>query len=121
VVGQTFTITASEAASLAVGDYIVAGAAPHSLAVVYQVGVPYVSGISVVRVKGPVDEVNSVTGRLTIGSLAVDYTSQLSAKPGLAPAAGDVVDVAGIQPLSGGALIVGSSANALTLASSDRR
>jgi hypothetical protein len=117
VAGQVFGVPSGEAESFSVGDYLVAGAAPGAMAVVYHAGVPYVAGLSAVRVKASVGTVDPTTGRLTVGALTVDYTAQLSLDPALAPAAGDVVEVSGIQPVGAGALIVSSSGGGLTVAS----
>jgi hypothetical protein len=122
VAGQVFTILAGEAASLSIGDYVVAGANNGALAVVYHTGMPYAAGLSSVRVKAPVAAVDLRAGTLTVGALTVDYAAQLSVNPTLAPSVGDVVEVTGIQPLARGALIVGSSHGGLSVASAaDRR
>jgi hypothetical protein len=117
VAGQVFGVLAGDAASFSVGDYVVAGTNAGALAVVYHAGVPYVAGASSVRVKAPVVAVNLATGTLTVGGLTVNYAAQLSSNPALAPSVGDVVEVTGVQPLAGGALIVGSSSGGLTMSS----
>jgi hypothetical protein len=78
--------------------------------------VPYVAGLSAVRVKATVASVDPSRGMLTAGGLTVDYTAHLSLDPGVAPAVGDVVEISGIQPIAGGMLIVGSSGGGLRVA-----
>jgi hypothetical protein len=77
--------------------------------------VPYVAGVSKVRVKARVGSTDPVSGTLTIGGLVVDYTNQLSLNPTLAPVAGDVVEVAGVQPLANGTVFVGATAGGLVV------
>jgi hypothetical protein len=117
VAGQSFNVASTEASALAIGDYVVAGAAqPSAPGVVYHVGAPYSPGISTVRVKAPVESVDLLQGRLTAGALVVDYTPHLSVDPSLAPSAGDTVEVTGTQPAHGGVLVVSSSGDGISLA-----
>jgi hypothetical protein len=116
VAGQTFPVEADQLSVLAAGDYVVAGIAESGAnAVVYHVGLPYVPGVSAIRVRGPVGSIDPTTGNLVIGSLSVDYTPQLSAEPGFLPDAGDVVEVVGVRPSSDATLIVGSSGRGISV------
>jgi hypothetical protein len=121
VAGQAFGVPSTEASVLSVGDYVVAGAAEGAMAVVYHAGVPYIAGLSTVRVKATVNAADPTTGTLSVGGLTVDYTSQLSLDPALAPLAGDVIEVVGLQAITGGTLTVGSSSGGLTVASPGRQ
>jgi hypothetical protein len=108
VAGQEFDVPPTEALSFSLGDYVVAGAASGAMAVIYHAGVPYIPGVSTVRVKASINTVDSTTGRLTVGGLTVDYTSQLSLNPTLAPAPGTAIEVFGTQPVARGTLLIGS-------------
>jgi hypothetical protein len=117
VAGQVFKVSAADTPSFRQGDYVVAGATePGAEAVVYHVGIPYVPGISTVRVKAAVAGADVVKGTVTAGALTVDYTPHLSFDPTLAPSIGDTVQAAGTQPLLGGALVVRPSGDGISLA-----
>src|SRR6185436_18299928 len=103
--------------ALGVGDYVVAGTTVlGDSAVVYHVGMPYVAGVSVVRVKSSVDSVDAAKGTVTAGALVIDYTPYLSTDPRLAPVAGETVEAVGTQPAPGGALVVSPSGDGISLA-----
>jgi hypothetical protein len=116
VAGQSFTIAADQLSAFAVGDYVVAGIVqPGAIAIVYHVGLPYVPGVSPVRVRGAVDSTDATTGKLSIGALTVDYNRQLSAEPTFLPKIGDVISALGVQPLSGSPLLVDSSGDGISI------
>jgi hypothetical protein len=115
VAGQSFSVSADETASLAVGDYIVAGATTSSTALVYHVGLPYVAGVSSVRIKGPVASVNPNTAKLIVGGLTVDYVQVLSAQPAFAAGSGQTIEAVGVQPGPGQPLLVGHSADGISV------
>jgi hypothetical protein len=116
VAGQVFDLPSNDASLFSVGDYIVAGGATGAMAIVYHTGIPYIAGVSTVRVKACVDSVNQALGSLTVGGLTVDYAAQLALNPGLAPSHGDVVEVSGVQPTAGGTLLVSSAGGGLAVA-----
>jgi hypothetical protein len=110
IAGQSFSVARDEASLVTVGDYVVAAAAhAGSTAVVYHVNLPYVPGVSTVRVKGVVRSADVATGQLSVGSLAADYTPLLATSPTFSPAAGETIEAAGVQPALGGVLVVGSA------------
>jgi hypothetical protein len=116
VAGQSFGISSSDVDLFHIGDYVVA-ASPRvdSPAVVYHVGVPYVAGVSPVRVKGAVTAVDSGKGALSISNLTLDYTPQLAAAPLLQPQIGDTVQAVGVQPAAEGIMVLGTCASGLVL------
>jgi hypothetical protein len=118
VAGQSFTIAADQLSAFTVGDYVVAGMQPGATAIVYHVGLPYVPGVSPVRVRGAVDSTDATTGKLSIGALTVDYNRQLSAEPTFLPKIGDVISALGVQPLSGSPLLVDSSGDGISIVAS---
>jgi hypothetical protein len=110
VAGQTFSVSAEDAADFSVGDYVVAGAIQSdAAALVYHVGLPYVPGVSQVRVKGALDSVDAATGKLSIGALVIDYTPYLAGRPDFDAETGDVVEITGVQPSIQGLLLVESA------------
>jgi hypothetical protein len=121
VAGQAFNIDAVSAIEFRVGDYVVAAADDSQMAVVYHTGLPYVPGVSAVRIKGLVAEVDTATGTLTVGNLTIDYTAHLSADPTLSPSVGDSVEAAGVQPVSTGALVIPASGSALSISTDGER
>jgi hypothetical protein len=127
IAGQTFSVAAEDASGISVGDYVVAGAIEaDAAALVYHVGLPYVPGVSQVRVKGALSSLDAATGKLTIGALVVDYTPYLAEAPNFAAEIGDVVALAGVQPSIDGVLLVESAqavvaGNALSEAAHSRQ
>jgi hypothetical protein len=118
VAGQTFNVDLADALDLEVGDYVVAGATQREEpAVVYAVGIPYVPGVSSVRVKAPIDVVRSATGTAMAGDLAIDYTPHLSVDPAFALSSGQVVELSGTQPTRTGVLVVNSSGDGVSFVS----
>ena len=118
VAGQTFNLSAGEASEFAVGDYVVAGAEDVAAqAILYHVGLPYVAGVSAVRIKAPVDSVDLAIGQLNVGTLTVDYTAHLAVDPTISPTAGQSIEAVGVQPTVGGVLLVGSSGGGLAISS----
>jgi hypothetical protein len=116
VAGQGFGISVGDVALFQVGDYVVAASpTPETPAIVYHVGLPYVPGVSPVRVKGPVTAVDSAKGALAIASLTLDYTPQLVTAPSLEPQVGDMAQAVGVQPASQGALVLSTCASGLLL------
>ena len=106
ILGQSFDIPAGDSADLAVGDYVVAGAASEKGAsIVYHVGSVYVAGISVVRLKGPVGAVDPTRGIASVGAATVDFTALLSVVPDAAPEVDDSFVIAGTQPVSRGVVL----------------
>jgi hypothetical protein len=116
VAGQSFSVAREDVFAFRLGDYVVAGStAADALAVVYHVGMPYVPGVSAVRVKAPVDSVDTARGSVTAGALLIDYTAHLSVDPNLEPLPGQTVHVAGTQPAPRGALVVNPSGYGISL------
>ncbi len=116
VAGQVFSVSQAEASVFRLGDYVVAGAtAPGAPAIVYSAGMPYVPGVSTVRVKAPIASVDAGRGTVTAGKLVINYTPHLSNDPTLAPSTGETVQAVGIQPAPGGALIVSPSGDGISL------
>jgi hypothetical protein len=106
ILGQAFDIPTADSASLAVGDYVVAGASSEKGAsIVYHVGSVYVAGISVVRLRGPVGAVDAARGTASVGAATVDYTALLSVGPHAVPEVDDSLVVAGMQPVSRGVVL----------------
>jgi hypothetical protein len=73
--------------------------------VVYNVGTPYVAGVSLVRIKNIVTSVDAALGTVSFGTTLVDYTPILSSNPGVAPAVDQVFEAAGVQPVEKGVVI----------------
>ncbi len=73
--------------------------------VVYHVGTSYVPGVSLLKIKNVVTNVDSVIGTVSVGTAAVDYTPLLSSDPQLAPQVAQTLEVVGIQPLAKGVVI----------------
>jgi hypothetical protein len=122
VAGQSFAVAADEATQFSVGDYVVAGAvAANGAALVYHVGVPYVPGVSLVRVKAPVDAVDPAVARLTVGGLTVDYSQHLSLEPEFLPAEGETIEAVGVQPSPLGLLVASEAASGAGEDTADRR
>jgi hypothetical protein len=116
VAGQTFSVAAEDVSILSVGDYVVAGTvAKDSPAIIYHVGLPYVAGVSQVRIKGALSSVDPAAGKLQVGALTIDYTPSLSANPSFAAEVGKSVEVAGVQPSAGGVLLVDSTIGSLSV------
>ena len=117
VAGQSFSVSADQASDFVPGDYVVAAVARSgATAVVYQLGSPYVPGISTVRLKGTVQSVDVAKGRLAVGALVVDYTPQLATDPAFLPSVGETIEVVGVQPSFGGILVVNSSGHGVSVA-----
>jgi hypothetical protein len=111
VLGQMFEVPADDA--VAKGDYVVAAQLDaEATGIVYPVGVPYVPGVSLVRIKASASRVDLGTGQATLGATHVDYTTLLSTSPGFAPQANAVLAFVGIQPAPGGVIIAGPDPNA---------
>jgi hypothetical protein len=112
IAGQTFSVTSADASGISVGDYVVAGAIrTDAIALVYHVGLPYVPGVSQVRVKGALNSVDASRGKLNIGALVVDYTPYLAGQPKFTPVTGDVLEVTGVQPSVHGVLLAESASH----------
>ena len=110
VLGQTFELAAD--ASLSAGDYVVAGVTEErAAAILYQVGIPYVPGVSAVRIKALASSVENRMGQAFLGATRVDFTSMLSSYPSLAPAADSVLVFVGTQPVPGGVILAGPDVN----------
>jgi hypothetical protein len=117
VAGQRFSVSLTEADLFAVGDYVVAGAKDaDTSALVYHVGLPYVPGVSPVRVKAPVVSVEPSLGSLTVGTLTVDFTAHLAVSP-VSLVAGETVELVGVQPTFEGSLLLNSSGDGLYITS----
>ena len=69
---------------------------------------------------GAVSSVDATRALLVIGNTVVDYSSQLSLKPGLEPQAGALYEAVGIQPEVGGAILVGLQYDGAVLTVSSR-
>jgi hypothetical protein len=122
VAGVPFVANGDE--GFAVGDYVVVASTDGVRASVsYSLGQSYVAGVSPVRVKGVVSDVDAALGTLDIaGGLTVDYTAQLSARPTLAAGGGDTVVVAGVLPTgAAGVLYTGPDAGDFTSAGDSAR
>jgi hypothetical protein len=122
VAGQSFAVSPEDASAFSVGDYVVAGAIEaDTAALVYHVGVPYVPGVSPVRLKTTVDSVDTATARLTAGGLTIDYSQQLSLEPDFSPAEGETIEVVGVQPSPLGLLVASRAAEGAGGAIANRR
>ena len=116
IAGQVFEVSAEDVDGLVIGDYVVAASGSGASPVVYQVGLPYVPGVSPTRVRGTVSAADMATGRLTVGELSIDYTQLLSSDPTLSPAvAGQTIEAVGVQPASGRVLIVNSAGGSVSV------
>jgi hypothetical protein len=58
-----------------------------------------------VTLKSVVKNVDALLGRVSLGTVLVDYTPLLSADPMTAPQAGQTFEAAGIQPIEKGVVI----------------
>jgi hypothetical protein len=126
VLGQTYSVDQATKISIAgkllksetskslklvrAGDYVaVAGAIATNGAVAASklsvLSATYSDGSSPVYVKGRVTSLEKSIGRLTIGSLVVDYTSSLYAFDANALAVGSPIELAGIRPLANGEVL----------------
>jgi hypothetical protein len=116
VAGQAFAVSAADVDLFQVGDYVVAGSvASGTSTVAYHVGVPYVPGVSPVRVKGAVTAIDLTKGTLSIGTLSLDYTPQLATAPMLEPQVGDAARAVGVQPAQQGPMLLSTCASGLLL------
>jgi hypothetical protein len=111
ILGQVFDIPPDD--TLAVGDYVVAAQAEgHIGAMAYPVGVAYVPGASLVRIKASASEIDPALGQATLGTARVDYTAMLSTTPRFAPRVNDLLVFAGVQPTPGSVIMAGPDPNA---------
>ena len=62
-----------------------------------------------VFIKGVVTNADAAVGHVQVDGLVVDYTSQLANSQFIAPAIGDVITVAGLQPTSQGVLVASAT------------
>jgi hypothetical protein len=67
----------------------------------------YLAGSTPVYLTGVVTQSNPAIGQITIEGVKIDITQTLSITNGITPAAGSVVQLAGIQPLEGGIILAG--------------
>ena len=106
VLGQSFT--SPDGVAVALGDYVVAASANgDELDVLIPVGEAYVAGASEVWAVGMISNVSASTGMMTIGTATVDYTTLLSEAPSYAPESGTLTEIAGVQPVFGGPVLMG--------------
>ena len=96
-----------------IGDYVAVGGvrakgAPARASSVVTLRTRYTDGATETYVKGDIASLNSAIGQLTIGSLTVDYTAVLSVVDASLFVVGGTVELAGIRPNSGGALLASS-------------
>jgi len=116
VAGQTFNVSASAAQDFAIGDYVVvASTGADSPSFAYHIGLPYVPGVSAVRIKGVIRSVDVALGRLSVGNITLDYTPQLAVFPSLTPAAGNIVEAIGVQPAPKGIIVADTCAAGVLL------
>ena len=106
VAGQGFSISASDAASLQVGDYVVVADTFNEAATVGAIDETYVPGVSVIRVRGRVQSVSADTAKVVVNGLVVDYAAALTNSPSLSIANGSLVEFSGTQPTPGGTVLV---------------
>ena len=129
VLGQAFVVDQNTKLSIAgrsvtkgtqllkfvhIGDYVAIGGArtknaPARAGKVVSLAVRYTDGATQTYVKGDIASLNSAIGQLVIGSLTVDYTAVLSTVDASSFVAGGTVELAGIRPNSGGALLASSA------------
>jgi hypothetical protein len=107
VLGQPFETSAENASELAIGDYVVAAADPIVGTIIYPVGAPYVAGVSTVKVKANVTEVNAQIGTASLGSTTIDYTAALADDPTAVPSVDEPLEVVGTQPAALGVVLAG--------------
>ena len=105
IVGQTF-ISKSASIPVTEGDYVLAAGSDGSLDILMPIGMTYVAGASPVLVIGTVSDVWPSIAELSIGDLAIDYSAHLSTDATFSPAAGELVEFMGVQPLPGGNAIL---------------
>ena len=106
VLGQMFELQAGD--EFAVGDYVVAAQLEgQTRAIAYPVGLPYVPGVSAVRIKATASSADLNAGQVAFGPTRVDFTPLLSAAPLFAPQPNDLLVFAGIQPMPGGVVLAG--------------
>jgi hypothetical protein len=105
VAGVTVDVDALDAGELNVGDYVVVGALSASSPAIYAMGIPYIPGVSTVRLRGAVNGVDAGNGTVSIAGAVVDYTSALVENPQLSIAVGDTINVGGTLPATGASLI----------------
>jgi hypothetical protein len=113
VLGQTFATTSDMTRSIAVGDYVIAGGNEGDMAAVYQTGQAYVAGVSPVALRGVVSSVDLSRGTMSVGGVAIDYTSYLAAEPQFQPQVNEVIEVDGLQPAAGSSLLAAPSDHAV--------
>jgi hypothetical protein len=111
VAGQSFSVSDSEGGAFNLGDYVVAAAnETGAVEAIYHAGLPYVPGVTSVRVKGLVTAVDPAKGTLAVTDLIIDYTAQLSSDPTFAVNVGDTIEALGVQPTLGGSLVLATVA-----------
>ncbi len=66
------------------------------LAAVYRTGQAYVAGVSPVTLRGVVGSVDLSRGTMSVGALAIDYTSYLVSQPQFQPELDEVIEVDGL-------------------------
>jgi len=106
VAGQSFPISASDAESLQVGDYVVVADTFGESATIGAVGEMYVPGVSVIRVRGRVQSVSDDTAKLVVNGVVVDYAAALTNSPSLSIQNGSLIEFSGTQPTPGGTVLV---------------
>jgi Domain of unknown function (DUF5666) len=129
VLGQTYAVDQNTSFSIAgrsaskgtkplklvrIGDYVAIGGArvsgaPAQAAKLVALTIRYTDGATETYVKGDIVSINGAIGQLTIGSLTVDYTAVLSSVDASSFVVGSTVELAGIRPNSGGALLASSA------------
>ncbi len=113
VLGQQFPIGTEALSAIAIGDYVlVTLGQADSAATLQKLETQYVAGVSPVALLGTVERVDTNTASFTVGGVAVDYSSQLTLDPSLAPATGGAYEVVGIQPTAGGIILAGLQSDA---------
>jgi hypothetical protein len=95
------------------GDYVAVGGVrvkgvPARATKVVSLSTRYVDGASQTYVKGEIASLRRAVGRLTVGSLTVDYTVVLSSVDASSFAVGGTVELAGIRPTAGGLMLASS-------------
>jgi len=108
VAGQLFSVPDAESLGVDIGDYVVAGSwGDGVLDFLLPVGEPYVPSESEVWVVGAISSVSSEIGQFTIGGQSFDYSILLSETPDFQPKDGEVIQVSGLQPAHGSAVVLG--------------
>jgi hypothetical protein len=109
VLGTFYAVDPSQLDTLEVGTYVLA-AATDSMglsSVVLELDEPYVPGASAVWLRNVVTSTNARVATTMLGSVTVDYSSELSTTSDFLPVVGSTLELAGLQPVKGGSVIMG--------------